>query len=418
DYSFDSCLVMFTRQQVVRMESALLTYRSSLLTSNACTPPILKKFDARLSSIDQPTQRLCNSSFTPVVTFENKGSQILSSLDINMRIDNGSITTYNWKGSLAYLAKATISLTNINTSVGVHTLTIYVTNPNNNADEYVLNDIISTNIQFYNSVASVSEGFEGNAFPPSAWDIVNPDNYITWKRVTGVSKSGSSSVMLENFNYNIIGQKDDLRLPTVTLQKIDTAFLSFQLAAATYSDVSTNNNVWDTLEVLISTDCGLTFNSIYKKFGKTLVTRTAPTTSTFIPTATEWRKDSVNLVSYLGKDNVLIAFRNTTGYENNIYLDDINLRTVLVNPNLKSRGFLVTPSPTNGIIAVQFYPQPNNLRALQVYNIAGQKLSEINIGPGQENNYYQFNLSKYAPGTYIVRAVFTDRVVTNKILKF
>ncbi|HSU52382.1 MAG TPA: T9SS type A sorting domain-containing protein, partial [Segetibacter sp.] len=64
------------------------------------------------------------------------------------------------------------------------------------------------------------------------------------------------------------------------------------------------------------------------------------------------------------------------------------------------------------------YPQPSDLRALQVYNIAGQKLLEIDVEAGQENNYYQFNLSKYAPGTYVVRAVFTDRVVTTKILKF
>ena len=418
DYSFDSCLVMFTRQQVVRMESALLAYRSSLTTSNGCTQPVLKKFDARLASIDQPSQRLCSSSFTPVVSFENRGSQILTSLDINMRIDSGSIKTYNWKGSLAYLAKVTIPLTNITTDTGIHTLTIYVTNPNNNADENIINDTISARVQFYNAVASVSEGFEANTFPPTGWDIVNPDNFITWKRVNGISKSGSSSVMIENFNYNTVGQKDDLLMPTVTLQKIDTAFLSFQVAAATYSGVSGNSSAWDTLEVLVSTDCGLTYTSIYKKFGRDLVTRTAPTTSTFIPGTTEWRKDSINLVNYLGKDNLLIAFRNTTGYENNVYLDDVNLRTVVVNPNLKRRGFMVTPNPTNGIIAVQFYPQPSDLRALQVYNIAGQKLLEITVEPGQENNYYQFNLSKYAPGTYVVRAVFTDRVVTTKILKF
>ncbi|MCW3112444.1 MAG: type sorting protein [Segetibacter sp.] len=418
DYSFDSCLVMFTRSQVVRMESALIAYRSSLITSNVCTPPILKNYDARLSTIVQPSQRLCTSLITPIVSIQNKGSQLLTSLDINTRIDGGPITTYNWKGSLAYLASTTVSLNNINTTTGTHTLTIFVTNPDNKADEYVSNDTASTTIQFYNPVENVSESFEASTFPPAGWDVVNPDNYITWKRATGVAKTGTSSVMIDNFNYSSVGAKDDLRLPNVALEKVDSAFLSFQVAAATYTDGGTSNNVWDTLQVLASTDCGLTYTSIYKKYGRDLVTRTGSTTASFTPTATEWRKDSIDLANYIGQTNVLLAFRNTTGYENNIYLDDISVRTVIINPNLKRLGFLATPNPTNGLITVQFYPQPVNLRAIQVYDIAGHKLTEITIANGQSGNYYRLDVTKYAAGTYVVRAVFTDRVITRKLLKF
>ncbi|GEO11821.1 hypothetical protein SAE01_43170 [Segetibacter aerophilus] len=418
DYSFDSCLVMFTKEQVARMESALLAYRSSLISSNACTQPVLKNYDARLSSIDQPAQRLCTSLFTPVVSIQNKGSQILTSLDISTQIDNGPITSYTWKGSLAYLASSVVTLNSINTIVGIHTLTIYVSNPDNNTDENLANDTISSTIQFYNPVKNVSESFEGSVFPPPGWDIQNPDNFITWKRVTGVSKTGTASVMIENFSYTSVGSKDDLRLPNVTLQNVDSAFLSFQVAAAAYSDVNAANNIWDTLEVLASTDCGQTYTGLYKKYGRELVTRTAATTTFFTPNASEWRKDSINLAPYLGQGNVLLTFRNTAGYENNIYLDDVNVRTVVINPNLKRLGFLATPNPTSGIIAVQFYPLPTNLRALQVYNIAGQKLTEVNVASGQAGNYYQLDITRYSAGTYIVRAVFTDRVITSKILKF
>ncbi|MCW3080004.1 MAG: type sorting protein [Segetibacter sp.] len=418
DYSFDSCLVMFTQEQVLRMETTLITYRSSLISSNGCTPPVLKNYDARLSSIDQPAQRLCNSSFTPIVSIQNKGSQLLTSLDISTQIDNGPVTIYNWKGSLAYLASTTVSLDNLNAGVGIHTLTIYVSNPDNNADEFIANDTISSVIQFYNPVTTVLESFEGSVFPPNGWDIQNPDNSITWKRVTGVSKIGNASVMIENFNYTLVGAKDDLRLPNVTLEKVDSAFLSFHVAAAAYTDVNALNNVWDTLEVLISTDCGQTYTSLYKKHGRDLVTRTVATTTFFTPTPSEWRKDSINLAAYLGESNILLAIRNTAGYENNIYLDDVHLRTVIINPNLKRLGFLATPNPNNGVINVQFYPQPTNLRALQVYDIAGQKLTEVIIPNGQASNYYRLDITKYSAGIYIVRAVFTDRVITSKILKF
>jgi hypothetical protein len=417
DYTNDACMVMFTNQQVQRMESALLAFRSSLLTSNGCVPPVLLNYDAQAKAINQPTQRICTNTFTPVITLRNFGLQTLTSIKINAKVDNGSVVTYNWTGSLPRLSTTDVSLNSITTTQGNHKLTIYISSPNNNPDEDPTNDTLTQSFQYYLPVTSVSESFESSSFPPTGWDIVNPDQSVTWTRVTGVAKTGTASVMINNFNYSATGQKDDLRLPIVNLQNIDSAFLSFQVAAATFTALSTPNNVWDTLDVLLSTDCGQTYTSLYKKYGSTLVTKNSPTTSSFIPSATEWRKDSIDLSSYLGNNNVLLAFRNTSGYENNIYLDDINVRTVIINPNLKSQGFLVTPNPTSGIIAVQFYPQAVNLKAIQVYNMMGQKIMEVPI-TGSASNYYNLNIGSYAAGTYIVRAVFTDRVITRKIIKY
>ena len=417
DYSYDPCLVMFTTQQVNRMESALIAYRSSLLSSNGCEAPVVTNYNAQLKSVNQPEQRICTNSFTPVVTIKNGGVQTLTSLTISASIDNGSASTYTWTGSLTKSSAADVTLNSLTTTAGNHILTVYVSNPNNNTDEDITNDTLSVAFQYYPPVTTVSESFENNTFPPAGWDILNPDNAITWKRVTGIGKTGTASVMINNYNYSTIGQKDDLRLPDINLQNVDSAFFSFQVAAATYTPVSSKGNVWDTLEVLISTDCGLNYTSIYKKYGSSLVTMTTADTSAFMPTSSEWRKDSINLADYLGQPDILITFRNTNGYENNVFLDDINVRTVIVNPNLKKQGFLVTPNPTSGTIAVQFYPQPSGLRAIQIFNLMGQKLEEININNGQANNYYSFNLSKYAAGTYIVRAVFSDRVVMKKIIK-
>lgn len=224
--------------------------------------------------------------------------------------------------------------------------------------------------------------------------------------------------MINNFDYTTVGQKDDLLLPSLSLPaSLDSAFFSFQVAAATYTATGTSGNVWDTLEVLASIDCGQTFSSLYKKWGSTLVTRVNATSSSFVPVAPEWRKDSIDLSSYIGTGNLILAFRNTTGYENNIYLDDINLRTVYVNPNLKSQGFLVVPNPTQGMISVQFYPQPSDLRSIQVFTAAGVKLIERQVGTGEASNIYNFDLSGYAAGVYFVRAVFSGKVIVKKIIK-
>lgn len=413
DYSNDACLIMFTNQQVARMESAFFLYRSSLLSSNACQPVILKNLDAQLQAILQPGQRVCATSFTPVISLKNNGSQLLTSATILGRVDNGSLLTYNWTGSIARLSATNIVLPAFETTTGQHTLTLYVTRPNNNADENNSNDTLSINFQYYEPVSRISESFEGGVFPPTGWDILNPDKLVTWNRVTGIAKTGNASVIMDNFSTVVDGRKDDLRLPDVSLPAtIDSAFFSFQVAAA----VRSSGNIPDTLEVLISRDCGQTYTSVYRKYGSSLITRTISTTNAFAPSAVEWRKDSINLAAYIGTGKILVAFRNTSENENNIYLDDVNLRTVTINPNLKAQGFLVTPNPTRSSVAVQFYPQPVNLRTLQVFNLAGQKLVEVNTA-GQSSNLYNVDMSPYAAGTYIVRAIFTDKVLFKKIIK-
>lgn len=222
---------------------------------------------------------------------------------------------------------------------------------------------------------------------------------------------------MDNFNYSAIGQHDDLRLPLIRIDSKDSAFLSFYVAAAAYTSLSAVGNNWDTLEVLLSRDCGNSYTSLYKRYGSVLVTRSTPLTTAFSPASSEWRKDSINLSQFIDAGDLLIAFRNTTGNENNLFLDDIRLRTVVVNPNLKTKGFLVTPSPTTGNIQVQFYPQPDKLTAIEVLTSTGQQLALTRISTGQANNTYTYDLSGLAAGMYIVKAIFTDRVEVKKIIK-
>lgn len=348
DYSYDNCMLLFTPLQVSRMETALLTYRPSLTTSNACVIPVTKNLDARLKSIDAPDLRICTDNFSPVITVTNKGFQTLTSLVISTVTDNGAPVNYNWSGTLASRASVTLSLNAVTVNEGIHKLKIYLSSPNALTDENQSNDTATTTVHYYAPLATISEGFEGSTFPPTGWDILNPDQSTTWAKVTGIAKTGNSSVMINNFDYPITDQQDYMRLPQINLANVDSAFFSFQVAATTYTPVSTAGNNWDTLEVLVSKDCGISYTSLYKKWGAKLVTTTTERTDSFEPIASEWRKDSINLTPYINSGNIMLAFRNTAEYENNIYLDDINLKTITINPNLKKTGFMVTPNPSGG----------------------------------------------------------------------
>jgi hypothetical protein len=418
DYSPDANLIMFTKMQVARMEAAFSMYRSVLGASLGGIPVNNKKYDASIKSIAQPDQRICSGSFVPQVVLRNMGSETLRSVNIHIEITNGAAIDFTWNGTLGIYAEAVVTLPEMQTLVGDHELVISSMLPNGNADEDSSNDSMTMNFSYYEPVASpVVEGFE-EVFPPKAWDIVNKDGGNTWERNTSVSKTGMVSARIRNYNNELIGERDYLRSPTVVISGADSAFVSFQVAAATYNGTSSANVAWDTLEVMVSTDCGNTYTSVYKKWGSSLVTRAAATRSVFTPGPGEWRKERINISRFIPEGEIIVAFVNTNGNENDVYLDDINISTVTVNPNLKETGFLVTPNPTAGAVSVQFYPHPTGLTGIYIYNASGQKIMEKSITPGAVNSSsYDFDLSTYPTGLYIVKAVFADRVLTKKIVK-
>ncbi|HET9056889.1 MAG TPA: M43 family zinc metalloprotease [Chitinophagaceae bacterium] len=423
DYTDDACMAMFSSAQASRMEAAVNAFRPGLLTSNGCNTPVLLNRNIIAKKITYPVTNICTTNFQPTVVIKNIGTATVTSLKLTALIDGNNAGTTNWTGSLASLAQTIITLNPVSGAVtGNHELTIYTSMPNGSNDEDVTNDTTKSNFVFPNIVQSpLKEGFENNSFPPAGWTLSNPDNYITWERTTAASKSGAASAFINNFDYSSFEEKDLLITPLFPVQNVDSTFLTFQLAAATYTDPGSIGIPLDTLEVLITADCGASFTSVYKKWGKSLVTRADTVNglqTPFIPTASEWRKDSVYLSPYLnGLTNIQVVFKNTTNYENNIYIDDVNLYNIVVNPILKSKGLLVTPNPFTDRLIVQHYPNPSTLKAIAIYNSLGQLVSQRNFALGSASTYIEFNLSGMQPGLYFVKIFYTDKQVTEKIIK-
>ncbi|MFN7687545.1 MAG: M43 family zinc metalloprotease [Sphingobacteriales bacterium] len=414
DYSFDNCMLLFTKGQANRMVAAAEQFRPGLFQSDACTPPTVYDLDLAVTSILRPSARECQNTVTPVVTLSNKGKQTVTSASIRFRLSN-NVSVFQWQGSLAPGAQTAVSINALQLPSGRSSIAAIVFSPNGKTDGRPDNDSLSQLVTYNAPVSRFTEGFE-IGYPPLNWDIVNPNLDFAWTRTTVASKSGASSVYFNNFNSSRIGRRDDLRMPQFNVANTDSAFLSFWVAAAAYSPLSTPNNNWDTLEVLISKDCGASYTSLYKKWGSTLVTNRTEVTIPYTPTSDEWRKDSIDLTSYINQGDLIMAFRNTTGFENNIYIDDVRLRTISINPNLKAKGFMVTPNPANSYIEVQFFPNPVDLESIQVFNSFGQPvLTQLTGNTGL--NYYRYDISAWAAGMYIVQARFRNKIETRRIIK-
>lgn len=417
-YANDSCMSLFTAGQVTRAQAGLFNSRASLLTSDGCQPVNLRTLDARMQAISTPHNKICDNMIAPLVSFKNMGQQTLTSLTISYRIDDGPVKDFSWNGTLASLDTLQLSLPSSPVQTGNHLLTVFTSRPNQLADENRDNDTATAAFHL-DPVATTPfiEGFESDSFPPPGWEIVNPDGSLTWEKTSAAAHSGKYSVVMHNLDYSQNGPADDLVTPVFDIQNADSAFLRFYVAAAVQSDPDGANQYWDTLQVLLSYDCAKSGISLYKKWGKDLITDTTPTTREFIPGPTQWRLDSINLTPYLKNGPFQIIFRNITNFENNVYLDDINLITRQTNPILEKEKVLVVPNPTTGMLSVQFLDFPQSLEAVSVFNGIGQLLYRKTASAVNAQNRIEFNLTHESDGIYFVRITYSDHTLVKKIVK-
>lgn len=422
DYVDDDAMCLFTEGQADRMETALSTFpdRVQLLSSNGCVPPVLYNNDVMAQRVAAPdnVNIYCNSNVVPGLIIKNLGALPLTNVLLNVSIDGQAPTVTALTLNLPSLQETTVLATALNIPAGYHSIKMYTTNPNGAADQRPENDTASSVFSVIGTAGNaVLQGFESAGFPPQGWGISNNSDITGYNpvRVTNAGHSGTASVKFDNYQYQLFGKYSMLVSPQVSVPlTADSVKIAFWRAAAQYSRSKS-----DTLEILFSPDCGQTFTSVYKKGGADLKTRPDFLSDDFIPTAGEWVADTADITSLVrGKyDNIIVQFRNINGYGNNVYLDDINIYARTLSPNLKDKGYLIAPNPTTGQLVIQHYPSSQNLRGVAVYSSTGQLVWKAQYSASTALNYIPINLSHVASGIYIVKLVYTDKTITDKIMK-
>lgn len=385
--------------------------------------------DAGVIAITKPTTNICVSNEAPQVVIQNYGKIPLTSVQINYQIDGaGPVTTFNWTGNLARNQTALVTLPSANYgAVGNHSINVFTTLPNNVADQDPSNDGQTKpfNVkQIFALPGNLNEDFTNSAFPPANWSVVNPNADITWQRNATVGRNAAGSAWFNDFVNNSVDRIDDLAMPNYSYSNIDSIFMNFNLAHITRTLPGTTGARLDTLSVLLSKDCGNTFTTIYKKWGEELQTVNDPnfqiSFQQFTPAADQWRKDSLNLGKWLGASEPLfqLIFRFHGNFENNFFLDDINLRTQVLPAKLKNDGYLILPNPFNTSFGVWHYQLPTNLRYINVYNSAGQLVWSQKYNGGDK--FIRIDLAGRAAGLYTVNIGYEDsnRNVTVPVIKY
>jgi hypothetical protein len=422
DYSDDNCMNMFTNNQSTRMNAVLnVAPYNSLKTSNGCMSVALATDDAGITSVLAPMNAYCTNTITPSVVIKNWGSNSLTSAVINYHVDMNTVQTYTYSGSLASLATTTVSLPNITATSGSHTFMAYTTFPNGMADGNTMNDTMMSSFVVNSGLGAnlpYTEGFENTTFPTNGITINNYDTATTWARTTVAKKTGLASAFMDNFNYNANGQIDEMVLPSLNFSSVASPQLTFQLAYRLYTAPTATLTFSDTLEVLISSDCGLTWSQVYKKFSTPLTTATpAFSTVSFIPTAAQWRMETISLGSYATINSAIVKFKHITGYENQLYIDDINLNssTALgMKENDISNLITIYPNPANESFTINIGTE------LSIKDVSAILIDQLGREVKTKNTIFQNTIgiatTNIANGTYFIKINIQNNTIVKKVI--
>ncbi len=184
--------------------------------------------------------------------------------------------------------------------------------------------------------------------PTAPWEIVNPDNGLTWdfQTVQGTTP-GNRAAYMPFYNYTGNGQRDGLVSPVFDFTGFESVTLSFEYA---YPQSSAFVQARDSLIVYYSTNCGQTWNRIWARAEGALTpfaTAPAPVWGAFVPgQASHWCHSTnvsgvfcptLTLPQVAGLAGVRFKFEGYNRYGNNLYLDNINvtgIETCTLNGNV------------------------------------------------------------------------------------
>ncbi|MFK5854734.1 MAG: Omp28-related outer membrane protein [Bacteroidota bacterium] len=144
----------------------------------------INDYDASLSHVSNVPEKSCTGSLAPSVVLRNNGNEDLTSLTMFYQVNEGSLETFDWTGTLAFFENETVELPMIYfTPAEENSLKIYSENPNGNPDQYPLND---TTIQLIPEAdytpSSVTLFFRCDNNPEeTTWKLLNSEGNVVYE---------------------------------------------------------------------------------------------------------------------------------------------------------------------------------------------------------------------------------------------
>ena len=259
------------------------------------------------------------------------------------------------------------------------------------------------------STNNYKQDFEINNFPPQAWN--SPSASFSWQALTvdtGINCFPNKVTYIDHYNTNKRGDEAYLISNKIKLGGGNNA-INYLTYDYSYSGFSAAYN--DGFRIDISTDCGMSWDSIYGASGTDLQT-TSYQTYEWSPTCNSWQTDSINLTQLgYNEDTIMIRFVGINDYGNQFFMDNVSIKgqNILETNFIKNQSLEIFPNPNNGEFSIL-----SNYTNLDytIYNSLNQKIKTGEI----LSDLYNIKLQNPKSGIYLIRfsnskITFSEKIV-------
>ena len=382
--------------------------------------------------------RTCNASVSPQVLIRSTGGAYINAVTFEYSINNGAPQTYTWTPQLATLGSfeyKLITLPSLTAIPGKSTINVKVKFLNNtvtDSDSVFSANRKSASFQYVDKGIALPllETFNGPTVPPANW-LAQPQGEVwtpwfidsTVHEKGGYASMGAINTIIGVFDNS--GRSEGMLTPIMDLTSTSNPGLKFDVAynyehyTAAYVGVDTM--LADTLEVLISTDCGDTWHSVFKKGGKQLASFHDPILNPttiqaviIVPKDSNWRIEEINLNAYAGAKEAIVKFNYISGRGGSIYIDNMALSTYLgIKLIADIQSLQIFPNPASD--KVNIVTSDENITRVNVMDVSGKTVISISE-ESSLGSTLSVNTSALPKGLYFFQ-VFTNKGVnTSKVV--
>jgi len=398
DYAY--CARMFTEGQKLRMHACL---NSPVANRNNLWSPS----NLLATGTDDLTFYLCAAKF-----IADKRLACVGDLVTFTDVSYHGVETRAWNLPGASTSSLVDSVITATYSVpGVYPVSLNVTQGVEQKDTTII-DFIRI-MPAIGSISSLYEPFEDALIFNDNWAVIPKNTPINWEIDQTIGYMSGQSIALNNFDTQSTGIYEFVSEP-FDASGLTAIALSFDYSYA--KDQAVTNEL---LQVLISTDCGVTWlvrRSLYAS--STLTTVDTLVTSNFAPAnSSQWASDVIsNITAAYLTNNLIFKFKYSAQGGNNMYIDNIRIAhpDELGIENELLSAIEVFPNPSKSELTVLF---PSGLAnsVLELWDLKGQKL-DVNL-LSISNSAAQIDIHELSSGVYLLKILSNQGIRTIKIMK-
>lgn len=400
DYTNDACMNLFTQGQVQRMQLILdnpaVPRRNSLLNSPGLLPPNCSEPDVAILDKITPGPVTCNNR--PILTMKLRSLSCdpISSLKVQYRVNGSSPLTTIFTGLNILPGSVTeLNFGSMNLTSGMNTIEATVLEINGIADYNPANSTYQSRILVDNSSDRIPLR---EKFNEMTWPVITPMEGTQWQLS---STNFNNSASFRAFEAPDGPSESWLVTPVLDFSNATKASMFFDLS---YAWNGTDN---DRLRILVSPDCGDTYQNVLPPFDRTgLALANAVSATSWQPeNESQWQlRRYINLNNYAGLELVRIAFVFTNRQGNNIYVDNVEFfLSDDPNPLFLRDGPFTVYWQTLSEAKVTFNLDERSDVFIEILDVTGRKVTGVDL-KDVLNQTYSITTGIAGEGLYIFRA--------------